>query len=74
MSVSLSKGGNVSLTKEAPGLQAVNVGHVAPTVAISGASTVVELTTYTLALSATDPGHTVSGWSINWKSGPPIFY
>jgi Ca2+-binding RTX toxin-like protein len=47
----------------------VNVAHVPPTLAISGATSVNERTIYTLNLSATDPNHTVSGWSINWGDG-----
>ncbi len=47
----------------------VNVAHVAPTLSISGTTSINEGSTYTLALSATDPGHTVSAWSINWGDG-----
>jgi hypothetical protein len=59
-------------TYAAGNVQGVNVGHVAPTVSISGASTAAEFAAYTLALSATDPGHTVSGWSINWGDGSAL--
>src|SRR6185312_6379206 len=40
-----------------------------PAFAISGASTVQEQTPYTLNLSATDPDHTVTSWTINWGDG-----
>src|SRR5262249_940650 len=59
-------------TYAAGNVQAVNVGHVPPTVSISGVSTIAEFSTYTLALSATDPGHSVSGWSINWGDGTAV--
>ncbi len=36
---------------------------------ISGASSVNEQSTYTLSLSATDPGQTVSSWAITWGDG-----
>lgn len=47
----------------------VNVGHVAPTLSISGASSVNEQATYTLGLSGSDPGHTILDWTINWGDG-----
>ena len=49
----------------------VNVLAVAPTVTISGNSTVNEDATYTLNLSATgaDPNHPVTSWTINWGDG-----
>ena len=46
---------------------AVTVANVAPTLAISGASSVAEGSTYTLNLSKSDPGaDTISQWTINW--------
>lgn len=40
-----------------------------PALAIAGAASVNERAVYTLNLSASDPGHTISGWSINWGDG-----
>ncbi len=46
---------------------AVTVNNVAPTLAISGAASVNEGSTYTLNLSSSDPGaDTISQWTINW--------
>jgi hypothetical protein len=47
----------------------VGVGRTAPTLSISGANSVNEGTAYTLALSASDPGHTISSWLVNWGDG-----
>ncbi len=45
----------------------VTVNNVAPTLAISGASSVNEGSTYTLNLSKSDPGaDTINHWTINW--------
>ncbi len=48
---------------------AVSVTHVPPVLAISGGSSVAERSAYTLSLSASDPGHAISSWSINWGDG-----
>ncbi len=49
----------------------VTVSVVAPTVTISGASTVNENATYTLCLSATGApeNHPITSWRINWGDG-----
>ncbi len=45
----------------------VAVHNVAPTLTISGASTVDEASVYTLNLSSFDPGaDTITSWTINW--------
>jgi hypothetical protein len=45
----------------------IDVNDVAPTLAISGAANVDEGATYTLNLSAADPGDdTITSWTINW--------
>ncbi len=66
----------VSLTDEdgsyaSAGTQLVTVNNVAPTIALSGASSVNEGSSYTLNLgSITDPGaDTVTAYSINWGDG-----
>src|SRR5207237_8466756 len=51
---------------------AVSVAHVPPTLAISGAASVVERALYTLSLSASDPGHTPRRCAINWGECTPI--
>src|SRR6185436_9149828 len=52
---------------------AVAVHNVAPTLAISGASTVNEGAGYTLNLSSFDPGaDTIASWTINWGDGTQI--
>jgi photosystem II stability/assembly factor-like uncharacterized protein len=53
---------------------AVNVLVVAPTLTISGASSIAEGSTYTLTLAgsypATEPdGDTIASWTINWGDG-----
>jgi PKD repeat protein len=49
---------------------AVTVANVAPTLTISGNSTVNEGATYTLNLGKTDPGtDTLTQWVINWGDG-----
>lgn len=52
--------------------QAVSVLHAPPLASISGAASVPEFAPYTLNLSATDPGHTVQGWSIDWGDGSAV--
>jgi uncharacterized delta-60 repeat protein len=48
----------------------ITVNNVAPTLVISGASNVDEGSSYTLALSASDPGpDTISTWTIAWGDG-----
>ncbi len=52
---------------------AVTVNNVAPTLAISGRSSVNEGSTYTLNLSSSDPGaDTISQWTINWGDGTQV--
>ncbi len=54
---------------EAGGLK-VSVQNVAPTLSIDGAATIQEGSTYTLNLSASDPGtDTISEWEIDWGDG-----
>ncbi len=49
---------------------AVMVLNVAPTLAISGASSENEGSLYTLSLSSSDPGaDTISSWTIDWGDG-----
>ena len=48
----------------------VTVNNVAPTLTISGASSVNEGSTYTLGLSVNDPGtDTIDHWTITWGDG-----
>lgn len=48
----------------------ITVNNVAPTLTLSGASSVDEGATYTLTLSSSDPGaDTISSWSIDWGDG-----
>jgi hypothetical protein len=48
----------------------ISVNNVAPTLAISGKASLNEGDTYTLNLSASDPGtDTISHWDINWGDG-----
>ena len=49
----------------------LTVNNVAPTLTISGNSSVNEGSTYTLNLAASDPGaaDTISKWTINWGDG-----
>ncbi len=56
-------------TYAAGNIQAVLVTHVPPTLAISGPGTTVEGTAYTLGLSATDQGHAIVSWTIDWGDG-----
>ncbi len=51
----------------------VTVGNVAPTLSISGASSVNEGAVYTLNLSSSDPGAgTITQWTINWGDGTAV--
>lgn len=51
----------------------VTVENVVPTLAISGASTVDEGSTYTLNLSSSDiAADTIVGWSVDWGDGSGI--
>src|SRR5262249_32518140 len=51
----------------------VNVLHVAPRPALSGAPSVNEAADYTLNLSATVfGGHAVSQWHVNWGDGTAV--
>ena len=59
-------------TYAAGNTQAVSVLHVPPTVSISGVSSVNEQSTYTLSLTASDPGHTIVSWAINWGDGSAV--
>jgi hypothetical protein len=48
----------------------VTVNNVAPTLTLGGSGPVNEGSTYTLTLSAVDPGaDTISSWTINWGDG-----
>jgi hypothetical protein len=48
----------------------LTVNNVAPTLAISGAATVDEGSTYTLNLDSQDPGaDTITSWTISWGDG-----
>ena len=49
--------------------QSITVNHVPPTLTIAGPSSVAEQATYSLSLSATDPNHTISSWTITWGDG-----
>jgi hypothetical protein len=48
---------------------AISVLHVPPTVVISGSDSTTAGSQYTLNLSATDPGHVLEGWTVNWGDG-----
>ena len=51
----------------------LTVNNVAPTLAISGAASVDEGSTYTLNLSSSDPGaDTISQWTIDWGDGSEV--
>ncbi|MBL8391325.1 MAG: cadherin-like domain-containing protein, partial [Candidatus Accumulibacter sp.] len=58
-------------THLAAGTLAVSVNNVAPTIALAGASNVIEDTVYTLTLGAvTDPGNdTVTSYVVDWGDG-----
>lgn len=48
----------------------LTVNNVAPTLAISGAASVNEGSSYSLGLSSSDPGaDTIASWTINWGDG-----
>ena len=49
--------------------QAITVNHVPPTLMIAGPGSIAEQSSYSLSLSATDPGHTISSWAITWGDG-----
>jgi Ca2+-binding RTX toxin-like protein len=52
---------------------AVTVNNVAPTLAISGAASVNEGSSYTLNLLSSDPGaDTITQWTINWGDGTQV--
>jgi len=53
------------------GTAALTITNTAPTLAISGAATIAEGSTYVLTLSASgDPGNdTITSWVINWGDG-----
>ena len=44
-------------------------GSSAPTFTLSGSSSMNEQSSYTLSLSATDPGQTISTWFVTWGDG-----
>jgi VCBS repeat-containing protein len=49
---------------------AVTVQNVAPTLTLSGVTTINEASAYSLILSASDPGaDTIANWTINWGDG-----
>ena len=51
----------------------VTVNNVAPTLAISGAASVNEGSSYTLNLSSSDPGaDTITSWTINWGDSTQV--
>jgi hypothetical protein len=51
----------------------LTVNNTAPTLTISGASSVSQGALYTLNLASSDPGDdTISSWTINWGDGSPI--
>ncbi len=54
----------------------IHVNEVAPTLTLTGLSTVTEGQIYQLAFSAADPGDdTVEGWIIDWGDGSePVYY
>jgi hypothetical protein len=48
----------------------IGVSNISPTLGIIGASAINEGATYTLTLTASDPGDdTISSWSVNWGDG-----
>ena len=66
IAVTATDGNNHTATVTLP----VTVENVAPMVNLTGNRNVDEGSTYTLSLSATDPGNdTISGWTINWGDG-----
>lgn len=59
-----------SLGSSATALANVTIQNVAPTLTISGSSSAVEGSPYTLSLAASDPGpDTITSWTINWGNG-----
>jgi hypothetical protein len=52
---------------------AVKVNSVPPTLTLSGVSTIIANTLYTLELSSSEPGpDTIRSWTINWGDGSAI--
>jgi len=55
------------------GTTTLEVTNVVPTLTMSGTASVNEGSTYTLNLSASDPGaDTITHWTINWGDGSPV--
>ncbi len=51
----------------------LTVNAATPQLTLSGPATATQGQTYTLTLSATDPGHdTVDRWDVNWGDGSPV--
>ena len=51
----------------------LKVNAATPQLTLSGPATATQGQTYTLTLSATDPGHdTVDRWDVNWGDGSPV--
>jgi PKD repeat protein len=49
---------------------AITVANVAPTLSVTGASTVAQGATYSIQFSATDPGaDTIEEWTVDWGDG-----
>jgi plastocyanin len=68
--------GNYNITASAnDGGSSYNASAVAvsvvtvPTFGVSGAAAVNQSANYTLSLAASDPGHSITGWTINWGDG-----
>jgi hypothetical protein len=60
-------------TYKASDTVAVTVKHQPPTLSISGPTTIVEGTTYTLQLSGSEVGnHIIKDWTINWGDGSAL--
>src|SRR5207342_2415465 len=53
----------------AAGPVSVAVLHVPPTVMIAGPSAIGFAADYSLSLSASDAGHTIQSWTIDWGDG-----
>ncbi len=67
VSVQVNDGQGHAVTSNAV---ALTVSNTAPTLTISGASSVNEGSTYTLNLASSDPGaDTISSWTITWGDG-----
>ena len=63
---------DANATYAAAGTQAVSVLHVPPTLAIAGPSSVAAGAALTLSLAASDPGHAIQSWSVNWGDGSAV--